>query len=315
MENYKNFEETHPDLEYGTGESRHNTEENAAEEGNAEENTVQEKAIMEAGREDETDASLQLISASEEEYSSRVPDKDDNEADVENENDLFELKIKTKQEINMMMNYALRSGRKIPEEATTLLHSGNTAQLIKAHGILCDTLAPATPETIMYTGKFYNRKKSFVLFSPIPLVRNFTIISITAIISLVVSSLSSEVNTETLSKGILNNHGVSLLMNMLFLCSASLMGASFFLLSKLTKEVKEASLSADDATYYWTMLIMGILSGMILSEGVSVQADAVSASVETNRLVFAILGGFSSEVVYKILQNIMQKIQSAISAV
>ncbi|MCB0375983.1 MAG: hypothetical protein KDD04_08715 [Sinomicrobium sp.] len=314
MENQKDSENTYPDFNCGTDENGHSPEESLTEKNVTGENTIAEKTMEEDG---EANASLQLISASEDEFlkddTPEVHDKVDN--NVEDENDLSALKFKIKQEINMMMSYALRSGRKIPEEATALIYSDNAVQLIKAHGIICDTLAPATPETIMYTGKFYNTKRSFVLFSPIPLVRNFTIISITAILSLVISSLSSEVNTETLSKGILNNHGLSLLMNLLFLCSASLMGAAFFLLSKLTREVKEASLSADDATYYWTMLIMGILSGMILSEGVSVKADAVSTSVETNRLIFAILGGFSSEVVYRILQNIMQKIQSAISAV
>lgn len=288
MDMHNHAEEYSPDSIIDARES-----DNAGEENHTEENTIVENTMEENPG---TNAPVQ-------------PEE------TGNGEDFPALKPKIKQEINMMLNHALHSGKKIPEGVMALLHSGHTAQLIKAHGFICDALAPATPETIMYTRKFYDKKKRFVLFSPIPLVRNFTVISIVAVLSLVISSLSSEVNTETLSKGVLNNHGFSLLINLLFLCSAALMGASFFLLSKLTKEVKEASLSADDATYYWTMLIMGILSGMILSEGVSVNTDAVSASVETNRLVFAILGGFSSEVVYKILQNIMQKIQSAISAI
>ena len=234
---------------------------------------------------------------------------------LENENDFPELLLKIKREINLMLFYALHSGKKISEEVGILVSGSTVADTIKAHRMICDALAPATPETIAYISTFYQRKKQFNILSPIPLVRNFTLITIIAIISIVASSLSPEVSTENLSKGVLNNHGLSLLINLIFLSSASLMGAAFFLLSKLTRAVKEATLSPDDSTYYWAMLIMGILSGMILSEGVSVQKDLLSGSVETNRLIFAILGGFSSEIVYKILQSIMQKIQSAIAAI
>ena len=228
--------------------------------------------------------------------------------------DFSAVKDKIEEEINIMLLYALHAGKKISVEARNLVYSNTMSDLIKAHGVICDAISPATPETVMYINGFHQKKKRLSLFSPIPLVRNFAIISIAAIMCLVATSLSSEVNNETLSKGVLNNHGLSLLINLVFLCSASLVGASFFLLAKLTRAVKEAFLSPNDTTYYWTMLIMGVLSGMILSEGVSLKTDVLNGSVETNRLIFAILGGFSSEIVYKILQTIMEKVQSAISA-
>ena len=236
------------------------------------------------------------------------------EEGVDRQDNFPELHSKIKKELNTMLFYALHSGKKISEEAGNLIPSKKIGDLVKAHSIICDALAPATPETVTYINKFYSENKKFIIFSPIPLVRNFTFMAIIAIIGIIASSLSPEVNTQTLSKGVLNNHGLSLLINLVFLSSASLMGAVFFLLSKLTRAVKEATLSPEDTTYYWAMLIMGVLSGMILSEGVSIQTDVLNGSVETNRLIFAILGGFSSEIVYKILQSIMQKIQSMIAA-
>ena len=136
------------------------------------------------------------------------------------------------------------------------------------------------------------------------------IIAVLAIISLIVSGLSADVNKETLSQGILNNSGFPLLKNLIFLCSGSVIGAVFFILSKLTKEVKQASLSVNDSTYYWAMLIMGMLSGLIMSEMIVLNEGIDNQSVEMNRLIFALLGGFSSETVFSILQGIMAKIKA-----
>ena len=213
-------------------------------------------------------------------------------------------------EIEEMLAYALRKGKEVPEEIANLLCSKELSQLLAVHTQLCKVISPATPETIRFVSSHHQKKAKYMFFSPIPLVRYFIIIAIIAIISLIGSGLSAEVNTITLSKGILNNSGMSLLKNLIFLCSAALIGVVFFLLSKLTKEVKEATLSKDDTTYYWAMLIMGMLSGLILSEVIVLnQASLEEQSIEMNRLLFALLGGFSSEVVYGILQGIMNKLE------
>jgi uncharacterized membrane protein len=208
----------------------------------------------------------------------------------------------------LLIAHASNSGKVIPPQVGDLLKERNFDNYFKAHEIICKAMEPATPETIKYLKRF--KRKKTIFFSNIPLVRNFIIVALLAIASLMISGLSSEVNEETLSKGILNNHGISLLKNLIFLCSASAIGAVFFILSRLTKEVKQASLSVDDSTYYWAMLIMGMLSGLIMSEVIVLNQEIENQSVEMNRLLFALLGGFSSETVFSIMQGIMAKIRA-----
>lgn len=228
--------------------------------------------------------------------------------------DVALLSRKTSIEIETMVSYILNKGKEIPVAICELLPSQKVEDLIQIHNELSKIIAPSSPETISYVRKPAESRKKRYIFSHIPLVRHFIVIAICAIISLVVSGLSAEVNTETLSKGILNNAGLPLLKNLIFLCSAAGIGTVFFLLSKLTKEVKDATLSRDDTTYYWAMLIMGMLSGLILSEIIVLSHSGLEEqSIEMNRLLFALIGGFSSEVVYGILQTIMGKIQRLIS--
>jgi len=228
--------------------------------------------------------------------------------------DLNEWRENIKEEVLIMLQYALHTGIKIPDEVGVLLSDTTISNYIKAHGIICDLLAPSTPQTILYISKYYKQGSKYIFFSKIPLIRNFMIVAIISFMSLIISGLSPEVNRTQLSKGILENDGATLLHNLIFLSSASLIGASFFLLSKLIKEVKEATLSAHDYSYYWIMLIMGVISGMILSEGITINKMTIGDSIEVNRLLFAILGGFSSEIVYRVLQSIMLKLQSVIAA-
>ncbi len=221
------------------------------------------------------------------------------------------LKDKVKGEINSVASFLFHKGKKIPDKTRVLLNSDQLEDLLFVHGELCELIKPATPEAIQYLERFREYKR--YLFSPIPLVRNFIVVALLAIVCLLGSGLSEDVNAEILSKGILNNSGISLLKNLIFLCSGAGIGTVFFLLSKLTKEVKEATLSKSDTTYYWAMLIMGMLSGLIMSEIIVINQENISEDVEMNRLIFALLGGFSSEVVYSIMQGIMNKIRIALS--
>ncbi len=221
------------------------------------------------------------------------------------------LRDKVKSEIHSITTFLFNKGKKISDKTILLIKSDQLEDLLLAHGDLCELIKPATPEAIKYLERCIGLKQ--YLFSPIPLVRNFIILALIAIASLLGSGLSPDVNAEILSKGILNNSGISLLKNLVFLCSGAGIGTVFFLLSKLTKEVKEATLSKSDTTYYWSMLIMGILSGLIMSEIIVINQESLSEDVEMNRLIFALLGGFSSEVVYSIMQAIMNKIRIALS--
>lgn len=52
---------------------------------------------------------------------------------------------------------------------------------------------------------------------------------------------------------------------------------------------------------------------MILSEGITINKMTIGYSIEEKSWLFAILGGFLSEIVYGILQSIIGKLQSLIN--
>ncbi|TRX54850.1 hypothetical protein FNH22_19035 [Fulvivirga sp. M361] len=219
----------------------------------------------------------------------------------------------TRSEVDIITTYVLGKGKKIPEQVCQLIVSHKLSELLLAHGQLCELIKPSTPESILYLRQYLHSKP--YLFSPIPLARNFIVIALLSVTLLLGIGLSEDVNSEILSKGILNNSGLPLLKNLVFLCSGAGIGTVFFLLSKLTKEVKEATLVKNDITYYYAMLIMGILSGLIMSEMIVLnQSNLDGQSVEMNRLLFALLGGFSSELVYGMLQAIVNRLRTIVGA-
>ena len=215
----------------------------------------------------------------------------------------------TKAEINLLITFLMNSGIEVPKVARDLLFTTKVSELLVIHKELSKLVAPATPKTIRYLMEMQS-KNSKGKYRSIPLIRNFIILAILSILALISTGLSPNVNHENLSKGILANAGFSLFLNLIFLCSASAIGAVFFMLSKLTTEVKQATFDPTETSNYWARLIMGILSGLIMSEIIVLNQEMETASVEMNRLLFALLGGFASEVVYKILEAIIQKIQS-----
>lgn len=237
---------------------------------------------------------------------------DDEPYSENNQLDMDIIANDLKEETIMLLDFALYNGKQIPSKISKNLHTKRLSILMGIHKELCALVAPATPKTIDYLSSFSKegRRKSFL--SPIPLMRNLILAAIISIFTLIGCGLSPEVNADKLSQGILVNSGISLLLNLLFLCSAAGIGSIFFLLSRLSKEIKKGSLSKEDVSHYWARLIMGILSGLILSELIVVKDGIENASVEIDRLFYALMGGFASEIMYNILEELMAKVQAVI---
>ncbi|PIB35277.1 hypothetical protein BFP72_07630 [Reichenbachiella sp. 5M10] len=273
------------------------------------EESIAEVSSIPSTRVDEVDLDLGPESTLADQESVSVDDKPlENVSTPRRNQDETTMYDKVRTDVNCIATHIMNKGKSIPKEAARLLNSNSLDELILAHGIMCEAIHPSMPESILYLDQCSSKSRG--LFSPIPLVRNFIFIAILAIGSLLGIGLSADVSSEVLSKGILDNSGWPLLKNLIFICSGACVGTIFFLLSKLTKEVKEATLVRGDATYYWIMLIMGMLSGLIMSEVIVINKTGLEGDVEMNRLIFALLGGFSSEVVYGILQTVMNKISS-----
>jgi len=135
-------------------------------------------------------------------------------------------------EINNMLSYAVYNGITINTQVNALIQNSNVDDLINAHNLLCENVAPATPKSIMYTKELYlsDKKKSFI--NKLPLVRNLILLALFFLIVFIGTSLSEGVNNKSLDKGVMENYGWSLLLNLGFLASVSGLGCCFTYLKR-----------------------------------------------------------------------------------
>jgi len=217
--------------------------------------------------------------------------------------------ISFKKELEAMLMFAMNSGKIINTDVNTLIESNNISDLINAHNILVKNIAPATPRSIAYLNIVSKDEHKKSLLRRLPIIRNLIILAVIFLLMFIGTSLSKEVNTDSLSKGILSNSGKSLLLNMMFLCAISGLGVMFYLLRSISEGIKNATLMPEETIYYVALIILGIISGLILSEIVSSYNASENFSV-FNNAVLALIGGFSSDAIFSILQGIINKIKS-----
>ena len=116
-------------------------------------------------------------------------------------------------EINNMLSYAIYNGITINTEVNTLIQNSSVDDLINAHNLLCKNVSPATPKSIEYTKSIHNQGKGKSIFRKLPVVRNLILLALVFLAAFVLTGLSPEVSNDSLDKGILNNNGISLLLN------------------------------------------------------------------------------------------------------
>ncbi|PTX62017.1 hypothetical protein C8N46_103115 [Kordia periserrulae] len=220
-----------------------------------------------------------------------------------------ETMVSFKRELENMLLFAMKNGKTIDTDINSLIESNNISDLINAHNILVKNIEPATPKSIAYLDLVSKGDDKKNIFQRLPMIRNLIILAVIFLLIFIGTSLSSEVNTTSLAKGVLSNSGKSLLLNMLFLCAISGLGVMFYLLRDISDGVRNATLMPEQSIYYVALIILGIISGLILSEIVSSYNSGKDLSV-FNNAVLALIGGFSSDAIFSILQGIINRIKA-----
>ncbi|WP_046757025.1 hypothetical protein [Kordia jejudonensis] len=219
------------------------------------------------------------------------------------------LMMEIKEELENMLSFAMRNGKVINTELNPLIESDNLDDLINAHNILAKNIAPATPKSIRYLRKLNAEDHSVTIFSKLPIIRNLIILALFFLVLFVGTSLSDQVDNESLAKGVLDNDGAPLLLNLLFLCATSGLGVVFYLLKSVSVGIQKGTLMPEQSIYYVGLIVLGIMSGLILSEIVSTYDGGKNLTV-FNSCVLALIGGFSSDAIFTVLQGIISKIKA-----
>ncbi|MCP4131492.1 MAG: hypothetical protein GY754_10985 [bacterium] len=172
----------------------------------------------------------------------------------------------------------------------------NIGILNRIHGVLADTVAPATPRSIEATestDRLNGRIK-------IPLIRRLLKVSLAFLFCdiimkyVITAFLTLEVE-------------VSLLQQVDLVLSAGI-GASFYELFTANKYVVNRTFDPKYSTVYWSRFILGIIAGFILANFL---ADSIVPNSDSSLLkklspsLLALLGGYASDAVNKILQRLV----------
>ena len=214
------------------------------------------------------------------------------------------------EDINNMLSFAIHNGLPINPEVNTLVQNSSVDDLFNAYNLLCKNVAPATPKSIQYTKKLYDNSTKKKLFNKLPLVRNLIILALVFLSLFIITSLFPQVNDDSLDKGIMANSGKSLFLNLVFLASVSGLGVVFYMLKDVSASVKDGTLIPEDTIYYVALIVLGVIAGLIMSEILSVYSTDSNNVNLFNKSVLALIGGFSSDAIFSILQGVINKIKS-----
>jgi hypothetical protein len=229
-----------------------------------------------------------------------------------------------------MVLFALGAGLNLPPEALIRRqhpasdapppHTG-AAQLLhlaELHLSLTKLIAPARGATLVLLADERRRHLVLNAFGPVPQVRWMMATAGLSLVLLLGTALSGSVNPENVSKGLLNLRGAQLAVVELFLVAAAAVGATLANLKRLNRYVSDCTYDPRYDSSYWTRLVMGMISGVILSQMVFsslVGGDSSSANNSVSsglsgfgQPILAILGGFSADLVHDILTHLISVI-------
>jgi hypothetical protein len=131
-----------------------------------------------------------------------------------------------------------------------------------------------------------------------------------SLLVLLAVSVSAHVNNVNVSKSLLELAGFPLLMVEAFLVSAASLGACFANLQRINTVISDGTYDPRVQSTYWTRWVMGVISGIILSQIVydfllhssgGTSAQAIPAPL--GQPILALFGGYSVDFVHGILKR------------
>jgi hypothetical protein len=242
-----------------------------------------------------------------------------------------ELRQQLYQEAHAMAEYALTNGFNIPTSAISTLERYKIDEdndgyidgvrldlpiepLVKAHQALTRAIQPAKPRTVLLLDQEKKHKARLSFLGPVSLIRQLMIAGLISLIMFIGLALFAEVNSA--GGNIFKSNGLALLLNLLFYISAAGLGASFSALYKANSYITNGTFDPTYQASYWIRFFLGLISGLILAVLISEEAfDAANAEgkfLEDGivRPLLAILGGFSADLAYTVLNRLVETFES-----
>lgn len=223
-----------------------------------------------------------------------------------------------------LLKYSLEKGLVLEHDQVYLLESktfnGTMEQLLDLYNYLVALVKPANPKTIWVMEKCEDDPKWLRMLGPLPVVRQFTALAIISLLVLIATSLSPLVSVNTIQLSMLQGHGWEQVYRLMFLLACASVGGSFYALFKINSYLCSETFIVALSHTYWNRYVLGLVSGLMLSElfvgmvdpttTTSSDADPLNSVGYLLKPILAILGGFSADLVYRVLNRLVGTIES-----
>ena len=241
-------------------------------------------------------------------------------------------------ECEAMLNYAMTNGKKIDPRILGMLKAVKKNQadgrdaiesIGDLHGMLASVIAPATPATVTLMED--TSRSGFAFMGPIPLIRKMMFVTIVCLMVFLGLFFFEEVDAKSINGDILSYPPLKFALNELFIVSAAALGAAFYALFEAYKFVSSSSYDTKYDSIYWIRFILGVVSGVLLAQFIFFNANTATeaanaaglgtganpagdvTSLMTYKPLLSFLGGFSARVVHKILNSLVDSVETFIS--
>lgn len=242
------------------------------------------------------------------------------------------LKENLLKECRVMVSFAINRGKSVDATHIAPLHKDDSeikgSELLPVYNYLVNLVKPATPGTLVLFEKNRQSTRRFKFLGPLPIVRQFMLLSMFSLLALIVTSLSSDVNTHTIQLSLLQGNGLDQALRLTFLLACASVGASFYALFKMNSYINQGTFDMKYSATYWSRFVLGLVAGVLLSElfVVFINPTESTQKITSNeglnenvvldsadyllKPILAILGGFSAGLVYRILNRLIEAIES-----
>ena len=211
-------------------------------------------------------------------------------------------------DIVSLKNYAVTKGIQIPEDLPAINNEVPQGNLVNTYNKLNQAIKPATLESINFVNKeILNADHSH--WFKISLFTKSIVLALISLLLIIGISLSPSVNVENQAQGLLSASGLPLFLNLVFILASSLLGVMFYLLKTTSEKIKNMTLLPDDMKINNANILIGVMSGFIISELFAFNLSNATSSIQFQKMTLALLGGFSSDAIFSILKGVVDKIK------
>lgn len=233
--------------------------------------------------------------------------------DVEGNSNTVNVDWETiKNNSSVMIAYATKRGIALPPKLP-IGEEQSHLNLLETYNALIPIVAPATPASIKYINDSMAKHGRQLKWYEFPILTKCLVIATMALIAMIGISLFPQVNAENQARGLLNSSGWILFYNLVFICSASLMGVMFYLLKTISTKIRNYTLKEEDSIEINGSILIGVISGFIIAELFTFSVAQFTGDIEIQKMTLALLGGFSADAIFTIIQNFVNRVKALFS--